>query len=102
MKFISNKGINHFKKDDLIVCSLENNSKLPTNFELHAKWNIRPLTFGIDPNIKIIGNGNKSILSIPKNDNVYNYGYYEIEIIYSINRSFINNQVIKQKILIEK
>lgn len=102
MKFIESKGVNHFSKDDLIVCSLENNSMLPTNFELHSKWEIHPLSFGVDSSIKILGNGNMSILSIPKNDNAYNKGYYEIMVNYSLNRSFINNQVIKKKILIEK
>ena len=102
MKLVKSTGINHFKKDDLVICSLENNPMLPTNFELHSKWNIKPLTFGMNPNIHIIGNGNMAILSIPKNDSNYNRGYYEIEVQYSLNRSFVNNQFIKKKILIEK
>lgn len=102
MKLVKSTGVNHFKKDDLVICSLENNPMLPTNFELHSKWNIKPLSFGMNINIHIIGNGNMAILSIPKNDSNYNRGYYEIEVQYSLNRSFVNNQFIKKKILIEK
>ena len=102
MKFIPSDGINHFKRDDLIVCSIENNKMLPINLEMHSKWNIKPLSYGMNQNIQIIGNGNMSILSINQKDNLYNKGYYEIEVNYSLNRAFINNKTIKKRLLIEK
>lgn len=101
MKINYVENINHFNQDDIIVCSLYNNDILPTQVNLSSKWLIKPLSYGIDKNIKIYGHTNSAILSIPNTRNEYYKGYYEIQVNYSFDNNVINNQKIKKRILIK-
>ena len=93
-------NIYHFDSKDMIVCSLYNNRMLPTDLRKSTKWSILPISHTSRSNVLIKGNTNTCILSIPQN-NVYNRGYYNIKVSYSLDGNVVNTSNITKKILIK-
>ena len=101
MKYIDSEGVNHFNNDDLIVAQLENNDKLPVNIFNGSKWVINPISIGIPDTTPIESNSEMCILSLPKNNNEYYKGYYDVTVRYSLDR-FSNQQFLKTTKLLIK
>ncbi len=95
------ENVNHFNKNELIVCSLNNNKMLPANIELSSKWEIKPLSWASDKLPNIYGNSNISIISIQPNNNEYARGYYELTVQYVLDQNLLNYRKIKKKLLIK-
>ena len=85
-EFISSMGYNHFNSDDIICCYVHNNDRLPFNPYISSKWLITPLSLGMTQNSNFNSNAEMTILSIPKNDNTYQKGYYKVNVKYSLDR----------------
>ena len=85
-EFISSNGYNHFKNDDIIACYINNNDRLPFNPYISSKWSISPMSLGMSVESKFESNGEMTILSMPKNDNKYQKGYYKVTVKYSLDR----------------
>lgn len=101
MLYIDSNGINHFNNDDLIVAKLENNDRLPVNIFNGSKWSITPISVGIPDISPIESNCEMCILSLPKNNNEYYRGYYDVNVRYSLDR-FSNQQFLKTTKLLIK
>lgn len=101
MKYIDSEGVNHFNNDDLIVAQLENNDKLPVNIFNGSKWIISPISIRIPDTTPIESNSEMCILSLPKNNNEYYKGYYDVTVRYSLDR-FSNQQFLKTTKLLIK
>lgn len=86
MKYIPSNGINHFNKNDIIVAKLETNNRLPVNIFNSAKWNIVPLSIGINEAITNYSNNEMAIISLPMNNTEYHSGYYNINVRYCIDK----------------
>ena len=85
-EFISNNGLNHFSNDAIICCYVHNNDRLPFNPYISSKWAISPMSLGMTSESKFESNAEMTIISIPKNDNVYQSGYYKVTVKYSLDR----------------
>ena len=85
-EFISSNGYNHFKDDDIIACYINNNDRLSFNPYISSKWSISPMSLGMSVESKFESNGEMTILSMPKNDNKYQKGYYKVTVKYSLDR----------------
>jgi hypothetical protein len=101
MLYIDSNGLNHFNNDDLIVAKLENNDRLPVNIFNGSKWSITPISVGIPDISPIESNCEMCILSLPKNNNEYYRGYYDVNVRYSLDR-FSNQQFLKTTKLLIK
>jgi len=101
MQYIDSEGINHFNNNDLIVAQLENNDKLPVNIFNGSKWLINPISIGVPDATPIESNSEMCILSLPKNNNEYYKGYYDVTVRYSLDR-FSNQQFLKTTKLLIK
>jgi hypothetical protein len=99
LKYIDAKGKNKFKNNDIVVCRVEN-LNTPFNLTLGSKWNIKPISIGIENYSNISSNTNMGIISI--GDNLkYESGFYEIQVNYSLDNRNINSEKRTTKILIE-
>lgn len=87
MKYIPACGKNHFMNDDIIVARLANNSRLPVNMCISAKWNIKPLSLGASDVSTMTSSTEMAILDIPKNDSRYKRGYYDVSVHYSVDKN---------------
>ena len=85
-EFISSNGNNHFKDDDIIACYINNNDRLAFNPYISSKWSISPMSLGMSTDSKFNSNAEMTILSMPKNDNKYQRGYYKVTVKYSLDR----------------
>ena len=92
MKYISNGGVNHFNKTDMIAAKILN-MKLPVNIYSGVKWEIIPKSIGMKP-INIESNAEFTILSLPMNNSEHQRGYYDINLRYCIDNN-IQHQLIK-------
>ena len=102
MKYISNNGINHFNQKDIIVAKLENNDMLPIDVYYNTKWKVTPLSIGmLNKDVNIYSSTNAAILSIPKDNNQYAKGYYDVQINYSLSHNDAYKQEIKTRILVK-
>ena len=99
LEFISSNGYNHFKDDDIVAGYIHNNDRLPFNPYISSKWSISPMSLGMSIDSKFESNAEMTILSIPKNDNKYQKGYYKVTVKYSLDRDiqhqFKNTSTIK-------
>jgi len=95
MQYVSNEGINHFNQDDVIVGRIQNCPHLPVNIYDGTKWHIKPISSGMKKDQTIDSNSEMCLLSLPKNDNKYQKGYYDIDVRYCLDRN-INHQVMKK------
>ena len=95
------ENVNHFNKNDMIVCSLENNKMLPTNINLSSKWEIKPLSWANNYLPSVYSNSNIGIISLQENDNKYAQGYYELIVRYSLDQNLINTRKIVKKLLVK-
>ena len=86
LEFISSNGFNHFKDDDIIACYINNNDRLPFNPYISSKWSISPMSLGMSDDSKFESNAEMTILSMPKNNNKYQKGYYKATVKYSLDR----------------
>ena len=82
--YIPSEGINHFKKDDLIVASLKNNDKLSFKLSNGSKWNIVPMSLGMQTVNPVHSNTELAIISIPNKFSEYEKGYYSLSIEYTV------------------
>ena len=85
-EFISNNGLNHFSNDSIICCYVHNNDRLPFNPYVSSKWVISPMSLGMTSESKFESNAEMTIISVPKNDNIYQSGYYKATVKYSLDR----------------
>ena len=99
LEYISSNGFNQFKDDDIIACHVWNNNRLPVNPYISSKWSISPMSLGMSLESKFESNGELTILSMPKNDNKYQKGYYKVTVKYSLDRDiqhqFINTSTLR-------
>jgi len=99
LEFNSTEGFNQFNNDDIIACYIYNNDRLPFNANISSKWKISPISLGTNIGTSFESNGEMTILSLPKNNNVYERGYYKIDVKYSLDRDiqhqFKNTTTIK-------
>ena len=86
LEFLSSYGLNQFKDDDIIACYVHNNNRLPINPYISSKWLIKPMSLGMTEDSSFDSNAEMTILSMPKNDNKYQKGYYKATIKYSLDR----------------
>ena len=100
MKVNYKENIYHFNQDDIIVCSLYNNKMLPVNMNLSSKWNITPISYGANTTTKVCANTNTAIISI-NTTNIYDKGYYDLTVNYSLDNNVLNTQKINKRILIK-
>ena len=101
MKYISSQGKNHFKCDDIITANLLNNSRLPVNLNISAKWHIKPLSIGISNASTMTSNTEMAILDIPKNDSKYKRGYYDVSVRYSVDENTQQQHIKRARIRID-
>lgn len=87
MKFISSEGVNIFNNDDIIVGNITNNNRLPINMIHSSKWNIKPLSYGINFTKEFNSNTEMCILSYPDRQNTIERGYYDVSVRYSLDRN---------------
>lgn len=92
-------NIYHFDGNDMIVCSLYNNKMLPHNMNISSKWKLTPVSFKANTDVSIYAKTNTAIISI-NNNNSYDKGYYNLQIMYSLDPNTLNYQQINKKILI--
>jgi len=85
-EYISKNGNKQFNYDDIICGRIMNNDRLPYNPYISAKWKITPMSLGMKHDSEFTSNSEISILSLPKNDNKYQKGYYNITVKYSLDR----------------
>lgn len=85
-RFIYNpsNGVNRFKKDDLIVVSLKNNDKLMFKPSFGSKWNITPLSLGMQNVNPVSSNTELAIISISNKFSEYERGYYSLHLEYNV------------------
>lgn len=100
MKVNYAKNIYHFNRNDLIVCTLYNNKMLPTNMNITSKWAFTPISVGANTKNIIYANTNTAIISMP-NNNLYDRGYYNLQVNYALDNNVVNYQTINKKILIK-
>lgn len=86
MKYVSKNGINHFRTDDVIAARICNNDRLPTRLDISTKWNIYPVSLGMDTSNSFESNAEMTILSLPTYDNKHQPGYYKTTVRYSLDR----------------
>jgi len=98
MMFEETNGVNHFDNDKMIVAKLENNNKLPVDIFNSPKWEITPKSIGMDKTLKINSNQNMALISFPENNNVYQKGYYDVKVRYSLDKN-IQHQLHKDGII---
>ena len=84
MQYISNNGNNNFSQDNVIVSSIKNNSHLPFNFNISAQWEVKPLSIGIKNTGRTTANTEMAIINIPEKNNLYEKGYYDVSVKYSL------------------
>ena len=77
-------GINHFNKQDIIVVSLKNNDKLAFRLTHGSKWNISPMSLGMNNVNTVTSNTELAIVSIPDRYTEYERGYYSLYVEYSV------------------
>lgn len=82
--YVPSEGINHFKKDDVIVASLKNNDKLCFKLSAGSKWNIIPLSLKMQNVNPVHSSSELAIISIPDKFKEYEKGYYSLSIEYCI------------------
>lgn len=81
----SKNGLNHFNKTDLIAAKIINNNRMPIDINTSNKWEITPISYGIDKvENTTLSNTEMTILNIPKNNNVYERGIYDVIYRYNI------------------
>ena len=95
--YSSSNGNNQFRSDDIIVASLKNNDKLSFNFSSGSKWSISPMSLGIHNTNTVTSNTELAIISLTKDLNEFEKGYYSITVRYSID-DYINHDYTKKAI----
>ena len=101
MKFISSEGVNIFNNDDIIVGSITNNHRLPIHMIHSSKWNIKPLSYGINFTKEFNSNTEMCILSYPEKMNTIEHGYYDVRVRYSLDRNVSHQYNKKAKLKIK-
>ena len=86
LEFNSSMGLNQFNDDDIVCCYLHNNDRLPFNVDISSKWKISPMSLGMSTDTTFDSNGEMTIISLPKNNNKYEHGYYKVSVKYSLDR----------------
>lgn len=86
MRYIPTKGINHFRRTDIIVATAVNNDRLPINMQFGTKWDMTPVSFGRIKSTHMDSNSEMTILPINGDDNLYTRGYYDVIVRYSLDR----------------
>ena len=100
MYFVDTEGINQFDNDDLIVASIDN-VNFPYIFETGSKWKFSPMSIGMLESTNVESNTNSAIVSIGKGNKVYNRGYYNVDVRYSVD-SFNQHQYMKKARILVK
>ena len=100
MYFVDTEGINQFDNDDLIVASIDN-VNFPYIFETGSKWKFSPMSLGMLESTNVESNTNSAIVSIGKGNKVYNRGYYNVDVRYSVD-SFNQHQYMKKARILVK
>jgi hypothetical protein len=85
VKFEDANGIHQFNNNDIIACKIEN-INIPFKLTYGSKWEIKPISFGINNFANIKSNTNIGIISIGNNIK-YEKGYYEIKVHYTIDNN---------------
>ena len=86
MKYISTNGYNHFNNNELICVRMTNNNRLPIRTDISAKWNIHGMSLDMNLNNEFESNAETTIIGLPKDDNKYQKGYYNVTVRYSLDR----------------
>ena len=85
--YSSANGKNHFNVDDIIVGKVLNNERLPIDIFKTNKWEITPVSIGIDKQTATsTSNIDMCIFDTPMYNNEYLKGYYDVTYRYSLDR----------------
>lgn len=101
MKFISSGGVNHFKKDDIIVAALDN-VDFPSAVTLGTRWKIQQMSIDRYESEPVYSMTNACILSLEPENKKYKTGYFNIDVRYSLDGYTQQQQKDNVRILIEK
>jgi hypothetical protein len=86
MKYMSANGYNHFSDNEIICAKMTNNDRLPIRTDISAKWNIHGMSLGMNFKNEFESSAETTIIGLPKNDNKYQKGYYNVTVRYSLDR----------------
>lgn len=100
MMFVDNYPINHFKQDDLIVATIDN-VRFPFILDKTTKWSVKNLSLKYKGYPFIVQNTNSMILSLYNDINANIAGYYDINVMYSVDGITDQKQEKHIRILIE-
>ena len=101
MRFVSSNGNNTFNNDDIIVGTLYNNQRLSIYpYIQNSKWSIDPITYNEEYKKlfkPFTSNAEMVIFTKPDNNQIYQRGYYNVNIKYCINGDYNVQQFKKSK-----
>ncbi|MCH5167452.1 MAG: hypothetical protein J1F35_06105 [Erysipelotrichales bacterium] len=101
MYFESSNGRNIFPNNSLAVATV-NNVKYPFIIDQGAKWNITPMSLGINKEkCQSTSTANTCIFSIGSDNQKYVRGYYDIDVRYSFDGDVQHQQFAKARFCIE-
>lgn len=83
MKYVPSNGYNRFNHDDIIVGSISN-ADTPFIMSLGTKWNINPFSIKMNDDAEVESNSNMFIMGLGKSNYIYESGYYDITVRYSL------------------
>lgn len=84
--YVSSNGNNHFKRNDIIVGNVLNN-RLPVDIFKTSRWEMIPISIDLDKQIHTSkSNIDMCIFDVPKYNNEYARGYYQVKYKYSLDR----------------
>lgn len=93
-------GINHFSKNDIIVCYLTNIDNLYFKYDYDSKWWVSPYSFAIKNKNDIYTNSNIGLIGTNEKSN-YLSGYYSVICRYIIDNKHQHQSLKTAKILIQ-
>ena len=101
MIYIPANGINHFKKDDIIVGTITN-VDLPFILIDGSKWKLSPMSVGMQADSEVQSKTNTFLMSIGGDNTGYDPGYYNITVRYSIDGTVHSQREHTARILVER
>ena len=100
-KFTEEEGYNHFKEDDLIAFYLRCNDKLKFKITSGTKWKINQISVKSPLSLSVESNSELALVSLNKENNRLNKGYYNISVSYSIDDYYQNIRTANGKFRID-
>lgn len=89
-EFIEEEGYNHFNEEDLVAFYLRCNDKLKFKITSGTKWKINQISIKNPISLTVDSNSELALVSLNKENNKLNRGYYNISVSYSIDDYYQN------------